>query len=599
MRILQKGHGDRRTATVADRGAVATIVLIMMLPVLMASAAIGIDIANWYWQAGRLQVAADAAATAGVVYLPGDPTLATAAAKALAGSNGFPEVTGKTTVSAVQQTKLSQVKVTITTTITNSFGGLFGSPTQSITKHAVADYAGPVPMGSPCNIFGNEPDPGVLNPGSVASANCTFGRTPNFWASIAGPGLAKEQGDQFASRVCTGGALIESGCVSTTNSEFYPRGYFYKVSVTAAVPSISFQVFDPIYAVTGLQCTDNLNTNMTSISDTVNDYVTDAKNRYKAGNTGTPGTFCTGDANWASQSSDANNAFTTFTVRSPSQFADPVKAPIVPGCSQQYKGYNGGQSNYSTSSSTLTNLEKRLTKGNASYDDAIARTFRQWAALCTISNPSIGDYYIQVRTDIASTATGGLDAAMDSAAGTSLTWNGQNHFALRAKSDTLANDAKVSVAGADRMAIFANVTSSTAKFYLARVGPGSAGRQLVANVFDVGDATGAPPVTIYAPSDAGTTSSLSCKEQTISGSTVTLTALTGCSRIFHRLAGTGYPGDNGQLRTFIIQIPTTYTCNEAVATDCWFRISVGYTSTTTDATTWSVKLNGNPVRLIE
>ncbi|MEI8080908.1 MAG: pilus assembly protein TadG-related protein, partial [Actinomycetes bacterium] len=45
-----------------DGGAVYVMTAIMIIPILLGSAAISIDTANWYYQAARLQSAADAAA---------------------------------------------------------------------------------------------------------------------------------------------------------------------------------------------------------------------------------------------------------------------------------------------------------------------------------------------------------------------------------------------------------------------------------------------------------------------------------------------------------------------------------------------------------
>ena len=54
----------------------------------------------------------------------------------------------------------SQLKVTITSRIDNTFGGAIGLSRTTITRTATADYKGPAPMGSPCNTFGNEPNAG-------------------------------------------------------------------------------------------------------------------------------------------------------------------------------------------------------------------------------------------------------------------------------------------------------------------------------------------------------------------------------------------------------------------------------------------------------
>ena len=72
-----------------DRGTVAIMVSMMLVPVLLGSAAIGIDMANWYYEGQRLQVAADAAALAGSVYMPSDFTTATAQARDVSQRNGF------------------------------------------------------------------------------------------------------------------------------------------------------------------------------------------------------------------------------------------------------------------------------------------------------------------------------------------------------------------------------------------------------------------------------------------------------------------------------------------------------------------------------
>ena len=44
----------------------------------------------------------------------------------------------------------------MSTKVHNTFGGFLGHPTTIMTRTAVADFAGPVEMGSPCNVLGNE-----------------------------------------------------------------------------------------------------------------------------------------------------------------------------------------------------------------------------------------------------------------------------------------------------------------------------------------------------------------------------------------------------------------------------------------------------------
>ncbi|HEX6146000.1 MAG TPA: pilus assembly protein TadG-related protein, partial [Acidimicrobiia bacterium] len=69
-----------------------------LLTVLLTTSAFAVDLGWVYLHNSRLQAAADSAALAGVVNLPGFPALATADAQDAAASNGFP-IVGTTTLS--------------------------------------------------------------------------------------------------------------------------------------------------------------------------------------------------------------------------------------------------------------------------------------------------------------------------------------------------------------------------------------------------------------------------------------------------------------------------------------------------------------------
>jgi len=69
-----------------ERGAVAVIVALMMI-VIMASAALGVDIGKLVYERQQLQNALDAAATAGAMHLPDDPTAALVDAQKFAADN--------------------------------------------------------------------------------------------------------------------------------------------------------------------------------------------------------------------------------------------------------------------------------------------------------------------------------------------------------------------------------------------------------------------------------------------------------------------------------------------------------------------------------
>ena len=57
---------------------------------MMPLCALSVDVARWYVEVQRIQNAADAAATAGVTYLPDDFAAAQSTAIAVAARNGFP-----------------------------------------------------------------------------------------------------------------------------------------------------------------------------------------------------------------------------------------------------------------------------------------------------------------------------------------------------------------------------------------------------------------------------------------------------------------------------------------------------------------------------
>ena len=274
----------------ADAGYVALIVAISV-PLIFALAALAVDVANWHAQAARLQNAADAAALAGVVYLPADPTTATSIANDFAKRNGYTSGTG-VTVTAKQVTgHPSQMQVTISATVSNGFGAAIGRPSTVITRSSVADYQAPIPVGGPCNVLGNEPSGGAWGP-SKKSSSCST--TPQLWLSISGPGEPKQNGDRYQANVCNPPADRCSG----TNQDYDPAGYFYVVRVKQA-GTVDIEVYDPSNVVCAA------------------------------------GPACPGDGR---PSAGRPVETTSYIVRGPYHQSRPDDTPVVPGCTpMQYK----------------------------------------------------------------------------------------------------------------------------------------------------------------------------------------------------------------------------------------------------------------------
>ena len=57
-------------------------------------------------------------------------------------------------------------------------------------RTAVANYQAPLPMGSPCNEFGNGPEP-MLASANPRSANCAA--AGQYWANVGSPLAPKSQ----------------------------------------------------------------------------------------------------------------------------------------------------------------------------------------------------------------------------------------------------------------------------------------------------------------------------------------------------------------------------------------------------------------------
>lgn len=590
VRAVAENVTDLITARLAvsrlrsDRGAVAITAFFIFIPIGMGSAAIGIDVSNWYYLGQRLQVAADAAALAGTVYMPGDLTTATNAARAVSKANGFEHNPGasdpakKVTVAVAAGTKSSELRVTVTAGTKNFFGWALGSNMQGISRTAVAEYRGPVPMGSPCNLFGNEPSGGT-SAWSTATPGTSCSRTPDFWANAAGPGALKTNGDRYLSRTCTNG---DSGCSGTTNSEYNPVGHFFKMTVKEPVSSVAVEIFDPALVHVGNQCDTNLPS--TWSYNQPNPYSTitgDAAQRYRRG---VSNDYCTGDNMFGGQ---ATTAVTTFSVRAPSATAEnPLAGQVLTNCTRQFRGY-GNSLNFTT----------LLRQSQSGYNAELASLFRQWVQLCTINNPTVGDYYVQVRTNLPF-GTSNAAALNSTTEYPSVNWNGHNRYSLRAKvSGTISN---VTLAGYGEMSIYANSDAADTNFFLSRVNAASAGMSMDINLYDAGDADTAGTITVVPPADAtvdGQPLALTnCAAMgSVRGSMSNGQSLTNC-QLTNVSSASGFQGKSQIIR---VAIPVGYSCDESSQYGCWFKIRFQYPGGTHDATTWSTDLIGQPVRLVE
>ena len=561
----------RRRAPAEDAGYVV-IMFAIMLPVLFGLAALAVDVSNWYLAINRQQKAADAGALAGVIYLPGDFNTAKTTALAVATRNGYTDGAGGATINVALGAKSTQLQVTITGTVHNFFGRipLLGAPFSTFTRTGVADYAGPLHLGSPCNVLGND----AMSSPSVASAACSA--NSSYWLNMAGAFVNKSRGDANGSHWCSvadDGSGID-GCTGlpgpypgVQNSEVDPRGYLYNVNVgTGAPPKV--QIYDGIYVATGNTCTGNDsagNAVMTGVPAPLN-----------------TAPYCSGDNSDGGQQSDDSAVTTTINLYFPSSSStDPlasglVCAPLVlPG--------------FGPHELAATPLADLLSGKDANPD--VQNYFHQWATICpgaTLTPTTYGsDYTVQVQTSGPDGAIGG---------------GGQNRFALRADAGSAGANDGLSVSALQHMSLYFNEQGKTAAFNLVRLPTSAADHQLTIRFFDLGDATNGDTVKISPPDNSslgsgawdasGACTADNDHDPIATGSQAYTGPLTNCS------VTTTAAQDGGRWQIVKIPLPANYTCNTTDPTKCWVSVTLNSSADLSDTTTWEASLDGDPVRLV-
>lgn len=562
----------RQRARRDERGFFLVFVAVLLVT-LLALAGFAVDFWHWNHEGSRLQKAADAAALGGSVFMPENPGgLAFTTAKEIASRNGYTHGKDDVTISVEPGARPNQLEVTITKKVSNYFGSLVGAGTTTITKHAIGEYERTVNMGSPINQFGNDPESG----GGHGSA-----QYPDFWANVFGPSSQKNKGDAIQSRLCSGGTDNCSG----TNADHDEHGYFYGIEVKAgATGPLQVEAFDAAFAHVGDNCGNNDGgSNLigaASLPPSFNPVfpVADPAVRYSPD---PASRFCSGDMYYGDQGAgeDKGPPWTTFRLLAPDDTPnDPTNNPVV--CGVDFPGYHG-------------DLRTALlqTTPQAGAPAVFAAYFRQWYRLCEVSTPEVGTYFLQVETG---RKANGSAAPQGS---------GANRFSVRAGLNGDFSTPLLRVFGEARIGIYANVPSANTTFYLARVLPGAESRNLVVSFFDTGDAPGGSTgtLTVLPPPDSNVGASFSGCTYTPPPGTATgppwgtfVPAQSGC-----KITGVSSASYNGQWIQFKIPIPDDYDCDLEDPNGCWTRINFAFDANVNDTTTWTARIEGDPVRLVE
>jgi hypothetical protein len=224
-----------------EEGGFLVAIVAISATVLVLASAFVVDVGGWYSRGLQIQRGADAAALAGVVWMPDFP-VARSAALDTAARNGF--VPGGAITVDVEPDPTSSRRLVVTITdvqAPQTFSHMFGSG-QTLTRSATAEYILPVPLGSPKNTFGT----GDL----LAGTN-----RENFWAAVNGYCAGHESGDLKLAKYetyspSTGAALQCQPAGGAVSPDYDPTGYLYAIELPQAQSSLKLEVYDAGYNTT-------------------------------------------------------------------------------------------------------------------------------------------------------------------------------------------------------------------------------------------------------------------------------------------------------------------------------------------------------------
>ncbi len=509
------GPGPRVASAPRARGQVI-VIFVFALGLLFTIMALVIDIGNIWNNSLHVQQAAEAAAMAGVPYMPGDFATASTKANAEAQRNGFSTAGGATIAPAVNLESNRRLDVTITRNYSTYFLRLLGMTTVRISRTATAEYTLPVPMGSPLSTYGDN--------------------TGFYWAAAMSQGADRTYGDAY-------GTYYNPN--PTLNNQYDSRGYQYAIEVPVGAGATNVDLYDPAFCA-----------------------VDDQKG--------------TGD-HWIPWDQGGWPAVSIYFTL----WSDPAATPLDYSDDVQV-----------ASSGTLFENRRQVDKSAAYRENSAAwpghafwslpacttDTYHNtWWTLATLVSP--GTYRLQVTT------TNLLNLNEQKGA------SAENMWALRA----VPTDAtyKPYVYGLGKMVIYANVANGTTLFYLGRIEAVHAGKTMVIQLFDPGDASGnssievlKPTATGYVPTKFSYTADANASGSK-SGTNVTSlkTTISGSSQY------------NNSWVTLTVPLPKTYTAplppgEPAGAIGGWWKIRYTFDNVTTDTTTWQVSIRGNPVHLV-
>ena len=538
--------------------AAATILFVGVL-------AIVIDV-SWYWANSlRVQRAADAAALAGVVWLPGNVGNAQQAAYDEATKDGYTAGSGITVTAqqdsaAVSAGNPDQLDVTVSAPVKTFFMRLFGITSITAQRSSKAVYILPVPMGSPQAYYGIYPLSCV-----TGASGCAAGGSNTI--PDAGGGAAPSSQGFFGAVISSGGQtgngdmLDPTADSSFSNPRYTAEGYDYTVVVPSAGGAV--YVFDPTFC--GL------------------------------GPTPSGATYGEGD-HWIGSSGVAMNTYYRLYNTHNTQTTSDDTLVASSGFLFTAENQTDQSGTYGTpQTSSVTNCATGAIASQAvggywhnkwwpvGQGVPVGAALNQTPG--TATGLAAGTYRLEVTT---------TDPASPSPASSNASVNAQNDFSIE-----VTGSGSPQVYGSGAMANWYNITGGTSTFYLAKVGAQYAGKTLEINLFDVGDTSGNTYLKIKSP-DGGS--------QAYTGFTYTSASLEGTAGPSGSIAAgssglqaTSCSGScshpfNDLLLTIDIPLSSSYGSG-GLWQGGWWQVEYDVSSGN-DTTTWQVNVLGNPVHLV-
>lgn len=627
-----------------DRGYIVVMTGLLLVPII-AFTALAVDVSSWYSRSNELQRSADAAALAGVVWMPSLYEAGNHATLAL-GRNGIVDGDDDITVSTGYGNMGNSFKVCLRdNSVTQYFGGFLSAPTV-LERCAVAQYNLPLEIGSPQNSFGGiksaYSDPGATNSSTPRNGDLDMVPT-NATSSSACYRLQSQSGSGSRRRYTyyvykptyqgtqTFSTTMSPACtwswppdVDMIRSDMNP-GYWASIEAPGTDAVQGDRYMPECYGRGVVSQASDCSGYANPDNNPNGHYYTlkiHASNPYVFLQVLSASPSCisnsgvlpnnTGDSCWN------NNDWTVhFEVYEPDDTPWDISDNPAMGAGQ----CGGGAGSLADNT------------GSWSIGKSDPNFVNKWRTLCRISPPgptALGQYYVLRVWATGSDANASNSYALRAIAATGTSVDPITGWPANAM--TSANQPALSAW--EHMSIVVNqdasATGGQANFFLAKVAPGYAGKTLVIELYD--SAEGSQSITVNRPAPGTGLAQIQQGCEYTSRKLVNVSGYASGTRGAGGVIGAGNPSEpklltgdcivptrnssgeyyNGRLLEIRMQIPQDYAnlatmCDETVRPGqpqsgdqgCWWSISYKGTGSITDATTWGARIEGDPVRLIE